>query len=136
MGIVGGWYMVAVIAAAAVFFAIEVVKAMRGVVELTARQKTVRILGGAMAVGILAMIALSRDATEGKTRAFDLVYWLCALALGVGVLLMGVMDVAEISRQFVKGSRSLRTGAITEEDARRLLEEHERRQDGSNRPKE
>jgi hypothetical protein len=134
MGIVGGWYMVAVIAAVAGFFAMEVFKAMRGDVDLSPRQKVVRILGGAMAMGVLAMIALSRDATHGKTRAFDLLYWLAALGLGIGVMLMGVLDMAEVSRQFVRGSRDLRKGTVTEEDARRLLEEQSRRD--RNGPKE
>lgn len=134
MGIVGGWYMVAVIAAVAGFFVLEVVKVMRGDVDLTPRQKVVRVLGGAMAMGVLAMVALSRDATHGRTRLFDLLYWLAALGLGIGVMLMGVIDMAEVSRQFVHGSRDLRKGTVTEEDARRLLEERSRSdRDGPNK---
>lgn len=128
MGLFGGWYMAALIAVSAFFLIREVFKVMRGEVEITARQKVVRTLGGALMMGVLLLIAFSKRALYHQNSAFTLIYWNTCLFLAVMALLMAVMDIGEIARQFQKGRKDIRRGTLKHEDIERILREEKEKQ--------
>lgn len=128
MGLLGGWWGVAAIALVAVFLAREFIKFLRGEVALTARQKVVRVLGGLLLFTVVMMTVYSPVALRravGISRigqdARELGYWGICLALSVLMVLMAVMDAAEISRQFLAARKAVRRESLTREDVDRLL---------------
>jgi hypothetical protein len=59
--------------------------------------------------------------------AFNLVqlaYWGIALAMAVLMLLMAVLDLGEVSREYTRGRRDIRSRSLKREDIDRLLAEH------------
>jgi hypothetical protein len=119
---------VALVALVALFLAREVFKYMRGVVELTARQKVVRVLGGALLMAVLLMLLFSpvalapRPGLSHQARSvLALGYWGAALALSVLTLLMAVMDVGEVSRQYTRARKDIRSSTLTQDDIDRLI---------------
>jgi hypothetical protein len=126
--LLGGWWGVAAIGLVAAFLAREFFKFLRGEVALTARQKVVRVLGGLLLLAVALMTVYSPVAlhpSEGASRlgqdARELGYWGICLALSVLMVLMAVMDAAEISRQFLAARKAVRRESLTREDVNRLL---------------
>lgn len=130
-GLLGGWWGVGAVALAAAFLAREMFKYLHGEVRLSARQKVVRLLGGVLLMAVLVMtvfspVALARPATMSRTAfsILQLAYWGGALAMAVLTLLMAVLDLGEVSREFTRSRRALRTGALRREEIEHLLNEH------------
>lgn len=136
-GLLGGWWGVGIVALAAVFLAREMFKYLRGEVRLSARQKVVRVLGGVFLMAVLLMtvfspVVLVRPAGMAR-NAFNVIqlgYWGVALAMAVLMLIMAVMDLGEVSREFTKGRRELRSRTLKREDIDRLIAERARESEG------
>jgi len=101
---------------------------MRGEVELSARQKVVRVIGGASLMGVLLMglfspvaLGLRPGASHTATAVTALLYLSVAVALSLLAMLMAIMDFGEVSRQYTHARRDLRTRSITREDIDRLI---------------
>lgn len=129
MGLLGGWLTVAVIIAVAGFLILEVVKYLRGSVDLTPRQIVLRIIGGAMLLGVLMMIGLFPRLVGSAPPLVQLFYLLGGFLMAGTAMLMAILDAGELSRQYLKQQRNIRENTIRREDIERLL-----RDDSTDRP--
>ncbi|HOC31264.1 MAG TPA: hypothetical protein PKK84_03375 [Armatimonadota bacterium] len=121
MGLKGGWFMVGAIVVVALYFIREVFRVMRGQVTLTPRQKVARVLGGALLLAVMLMIAWWPHLTVKTNPVAQLLFlFACLLALLL-VILMAIIDLGETARLYAKARKQLGRETLTPEDIERLL---------------
>ena len=126
MGLKGGWFMVGAIVVVALYFMREVFRVMRGQIMLTPRQKVARVLGGALLLGVMLMIAWWPHLTMHTNPVAQLLFlFACLLALLL-VILMAIIDLGETARLYAKARKKLGREILTPEDIERLLRSERR----------
>lgn len=133
MGLYGGWWGVGLVVLLILLLIREVLKWMRGEVDLSARQKVLRVIGGGSLIGVAVMIlyspvllAMRPDGSRMATATQALIYLSVAAALCLIAMLMAVLDFIEVTRRFSEARRNLQKRMVTQEDIDRLIREHQR----------
>ncbi|HEY3268243.1 MAG TPA: hypothetical protein VGM37_15080 [Armatimonadota bacterium] len=136
-GLLGGWWGVAAFCAVLALLARELIRALRGDVMLTVRQKVVRSMGGVLIVGVMLMavfspVVLARRPGVSRIGAdvLELGYWGICLGMASMAVLMAILDLGEISREFTRVRKDLRRSTLTPEDVQRLLGKQDKGDEG------